>query len=305
MKDNMKFSNLLFKLLMLLAASLLGLTATIVNYLYKEGFRIQDLTNVQYGFALIIIWLIVLATIRNQKVPRGKTLCFLAGTAVSGACAIYFYFQSLTMLPVSLSIILLFQFSWIITLIDIIVKKKIPGFEKVAGMIMILFGTFFAVGLTSVNLINIPVSGVALGLLAALCFAVSLYLPEYINNDSSVAFRSAITITISAVVIHILYPPTYLTSGVLFKDGFLWWGILMALIGQVIPLLFMLISIPRIGGRMAGILGSIELPATIFFALIILKEEITWIRILGVLLILIGIFMSEAINERNELVLEG
>ncbi|MDQ0971181.1 drug/metabolite transporter (DMT)-like permease [Neobacillus niacini] len=301
----MKFSNLLFKLLMLLAASLLGLTATIVNYLYKDGFRIQDLTNVQYGFAVIIIWLIVLPTIRNQKVPRGKTLCFLAGTAVSGACAIYFYFQSLTMLPVSLSIILLFQFSWIITLIDIIVKKKIPGFEKVAGMIMILFGTFFAVGLTSVNLINIPVSGVALGLLAALCFAVSLYLPEYINNDSSVAFRSAITITISAVVIHILYPPTYLTSGVLFKDGFLWWGILMALIGQVIPLLFMLISIPRIGGRMAGILGSIELPATIFFALIILKEEITWIRILGVLLILIGIFMSEAMNERNELVLEG
>ncbi|MFJ5761180.1 EamA family transporter [Neobacillus sp. NPDC093182] len=301
----MKFSNLLFKLLMLLAASLLGLTATIVNYLYKDGFRIQDLTNVQYGFAVIIIWLIVLPAIGNQKMPGRKTLCLLAGTGVSGACAIYFYFQSLTMLPVSLSIILLFQFSWIITLIDIIVKKKGAGFEKVAGMIIILFGTFLAVELTSVNLIDIPVIGVGLGLLAALCFAVSLYLPEYINNDSSVAFRSAITITISAVVIHILYPPTYLTSGVLFKDGFLWWGILMALIGQVIPLLFMLISIPKIGGRMAGILGSIELPATIFFALIILKEEITWLRILGVLLILIGIFMSEAINEKKELVLEG
>lgn len=301
----MKFSNLLFKLLMLLAASLLGLTATIVNYLYKDGFRIQDLTNVQYGFAVIIIWLIVLPAIGNQKMPGRKTLCLLAGTGGSGACAIYFYFQSLTMLPVSLSIILLFQFSWIITLIDIIVKKKGPGFEKVAGMIMILFGTFLAVELTSVNLMNIPVIGVGLGLLAALCFAVSLYLPEYINNDSSVAFRSAITITISAVVIHILYPPTYLTSGILFKDGFLWWGILMALIGQVIPLLFMLISIPQIGGRMAGILGSIELPATIIFALIILKEEITWIRILGVLLILIGIFKSEAINEKKELVLEG
>lgn len=294
----MERSKIIYMILMLVAAAFLGLTATIVNYLYKAGYTIQDLTNVQYGFALIIIWLIVIPFINNQKMPRGRAWGFLIGTGVSGASAIYFYFQSLTMIPVSLSIILLFQFSWIITLIDIIVKKKLPELRKWIGIVLILIGTIFAVELIGVNLYNIPLQAIGLGLLAAVLFAFSLYLPEYISADSSPLLRAAITITVATLVIHILYPPAYLTSGVLGDGRFIKWGLLMAIFGQVIPLLFMLVSIPRIGGRMAGILGSIELPTTVFFALIILKEDVTWMRWFGVLLILIGIYISEGVKRK-------
>ncbi|GGB69256.1 EamA family transporter [Fictibacillus barbaricus] len=291
-------STLTYKAMMLLAAIFLGLTATIVNYLFKDGYLIQDLTNVQYGFGLIIIWLLVLPKINKLRSPHGREWMYLIGTGVTGASAIFFYFQSLTMIPVSLSIILLFQFSWIITVIDIIIKKKMPSFEKWIGILFIFIGTIFAVELIGIDLSNIPLNAIGLGLLAAVLFALSLYLPEYISDDSSSLLRAAITLTVAAIVIHILYPPTYLTSGILTEARFIKWGLIMAVFGQVVPLLFMLISIPRIGGRMAGILGSIELPTTVFFALIILKEEVTWMRWLGVLLILVGIFISEGLKSR-------
>ena len=78
--------------------------------------------------------------------------------------------------------------------------------------------------------------------------------------------------TVSAISLFPVFPPIYLTSGVLW-NGLFGWGLLMGLIGQVIPFLFLLISIPRIGGRMAGILGSIELPVTVFVAYLILSES--------------------------------
>jgi len=92
------------------------------------------------------------------------------------------------------------------------------------------------------------------------------------SNDSPPLLRAAIMMTVSAISLFPVFPPIYLTSGVLW-NGLFGWGLLMGLIGQVIPFLFLLISIPRIGGRMAGILGSIELPVTVFVAYLILSES--------------------------------
>jgi len=285
-------TNFIYIIMTLLAASLLGLIATIVDYLYQAGFAIQDITNVQYGFAVVLLWLVVLPVIRRQRLPKGRDWWFLVGTGITAGITNYFYFTSLTMLPVSLSIILLFQFTWMVTLIDMTVKKKMPSAQKWIGMIVILVGTFFAVGLLGAEVTVLSPLAILFGLLAAFCFALSLYLPEFMSNDSTPLLRTAIMMTISAISLFPVFPPTYLTSGVLW-NGLFGWGLLMGLIGQVIPFLFLLISIPRIGGRMAGVLGSIELPVTVFAAFLILNESVTWIRWLGVFLIIIGICISE------------
>jgi len=294
----MKSSKFFNIIMTLIAASLLGLIATIVDYLYKAGFAIKDITNVQYGFAIVILWLVVLPVLRRQRLPRGRDWLYLAGTGITAGITNYFYFTSLTMLPVSLSIILLFQFTWMVTIIDMIVKKKMPSVQKWVGMIVILAGTFFAVGLLGAKVTLLSPFAILLGLLAAFCFAVSLYLPEFMSNESTPLLRTAIMMTISAISLFPVFPPTYLTSGVLWTSLF-GWGFLMGLFGQVVPFLLLQISIPRIGGRMAGVLGSVELPVTVFSAYLILNEKVTLIRWFGVFLIIIGICISELVLKKK------
>jgi len=279
-------------LLMLLAASFLGFTAPLVDYLYAKGFTIMDLTNAQYGFGVVILWLILLPVIRKTRFPKGKDWVFLIGTGATSAWAIYFYFKSITMLPVSLSIVLLFQVTWIVTLLDIIVKRVMPSIQKWIGIAFILAGTVLAVGLFQSKLPDLSWIAIAYGLLAAVCFGISLYLPEYMTDQSSPLARAALTLTIGAIALFPMYPPTYLTSGVLLH-GLFGWGILTGLIGQVLPILFMLLSIPKIGGRMAGVLSAIELPVTVVSAYFLLGETVSWFRWIGVLLIIIGICFSE------------
>ncbi|WP_090645849.1 DMT family transporter [Paenibacillus sp. UNC496MF] len=286
-------------LLMLLAASFLGFTAPLVDFLYAKGFTIMDLTNAQYGFAVVMLWLIILPILNRIRFPTGKDLLFIIGTGATSAWAIYFYFKSITLLPVSLSIVLLFQVTWIVTLLDIIVKRVLPSTQKWIGIAFILGGTILAVGLFQSELPHLSWIAIGYGLLAAVCFGISLYLPEYMTKQSSPFARAALTLTVGAFSLFPMYPPTYLTNGVLFH-GLLGWGIVTGLIGQLLPLLFMLISIPKIGGRMAGILSAVELPVTVVSANFLLGETISWFRWLGVLLILIGICFSEVMKPTSK-----
>ncbi|REE87464.1 threonine/homoserine efflux transporter RhtA [Paenibacillus taihuensis] len=282
-----------YMLLMILAASGLGLTATLVDFLYQHGYSIEDLTNSQYGFAVLLVWLILLPSRKSQRLPKGtKSWILLIVTGVSGALAMVFYFQSLKYLSVSFSIVLLFQFTWIIMLIDIVVRRQFPSLEKWLGMAAILAGTVLSVGLLDAHATQLNLKGLFLGMAAALCFAISLYVPEFIDRSATPLWKAAFTLTVSAITLLPIYPPTYLTSGVL-GQGLFGWGILIAIIGQLIPILFMMIAIPRIGGRLAGILGSAELPVTVVTAWWILDDHVTILRWLGVVMIILGILISE------------
>jgi drug/metabolite transporter (DMT)-like permease len=283
---------------MLIAASFLGLTATLVDLLYQKGYTIPDLTNAQYGFGAVITWLFTLPFLRKLRFPRGLDWIFIAGTGITSAWGMYFYFKSLTFLPVSLSIVLLFQFSWMVTVIDIMVKRTSLPAYKWGAIAVILAGTLLAVGALQANFQEIPLRAVGYGLLAAFSFSLSLYLPEYISERSSPLARAALTLTVGMVSLFPVFPPTYLSSGVLL-DGLFEWGLITGLMGQTLPLLFMMVSIPRIGGRMAGVLASIELPATVIFALFLLNESVDWVRWLGVLLIIGGICLSEMYKNKE------
>ncbi|RAP78044.1 DMT family transporter [Paenibacillus montanisoli] len=286
-------SQWLYRLMMICGAGLLGVSATLVDYLYEAGYSIPDLTNVQYQLAVIGLWLGVFVSYRKLKrIPRRRDLLYMAVTGAAAAGGIVFYFQSLRLLPVSLAIILLFQFTWMVPIIDSIVKRKRPSMQKITGSAVILIGTVLAVGLDWPQLKEASAGAAAVGLAAAFCFAISLYVPEYMKHDSPVIVRAAITLTFSAAAVLPVFPPEYVISGV-FKDGLLWWGLLLAVIGQVIPNLFMLSAIPKIGGRTAGVLGAAELPVTLLSANLILGESMSWLRWFGAAIIVIGIFCSE------------
>ncbi|WP_308634569.1 DMT family transporter [Paenibacillus silvisoli] len=279
--------------MMLSGAGLLGVSAVLVDFLFEAGYAIPDMTNIQYDLAVPVLWIFALTTLGTVKrFPGGKDLLFMGITGITSAGGMVFYFQSLRLLPVSLSIILLFQFTWMVTLIDAVVKRKWPSKQRWTGSAVICAGTLLAVGLDWPQLQQVSASAATMGLMAAFSFAISLYVPEYMKNEVPVVLRAAITMTFSAVALLFVFPPSYDFSGIA-DEGLLGWGLLLAVIGQVIPILFMLSAIPKLGGRMAGVLGAVELPATLVSAYFMLGESIALLRWLGAAIIMAGILWSE------------
>ncbi|OFW77127.1 MAG: hypothetical protein A2201_10510, partial [Alicyclobacillus sp. RIFOXYA1_FULL_53_8] len=254
---------------------------------------------------ILTLWPIALFWRKGRPVSARQwgllTLIGLAGAGTS-----YTYYMSLTRLSASLAIVLLFQFAWIVLLIDALVTRRMPALEKLLGIVLIVIGTVLAVGLGGAGgahhgnpgkvtfglLASAPLWAVLLGLSSAVFYSLTLYLSAYVDMESSPVLRSAITLTVSGIVMAVVFSPVHFYTVSLWH-GLWYWGSLVAVFSQTLPMLLMYIAIPRIGGRMAGVLGSIELPVAVLVAHLVLSESVTPMRWLGVVLILVGIVVSE------------
>jgi drug/metabolite transporter (DMT)-like permease len=282
-----------YAFLVLLAGSSFGFVSSIMKIGYNQGFTVQQATDAQYLVGVLVLWLIALLRPGQKTFPKSmKQWLVLLVIGLSGAGTSYTYYIALTHLPASLGIVLLFQFAWMVVLIDILVTKRLPSLQKWMGLLLILAGTVFAVGLFEQSLGPFPMWAVMLGLCSGFCYAITLYVSGYADADVNPAIRSALTATIATVAIFCVFPPTSLMVSGLWHR--LWpWAVVSGLFSQVIPLSLMLVAIPHTGGRMAGVLGSIELPVAVLVARVVLGEDVSWLRWMGVVMILAGIAVSE------------
>ncbi|MCL6517415.1 DMT family transporter [Alicyclobacillus sp.] len=333
-------ASLWYAILVLLGGSCYGLVSPLIKLSLDHGFSVEDVTDGQYLAAVVILWAIRLLSwgtgrLRHRRDAFIGDTAFHAGAdrramrpepaergwagrpgsgpwrdprqwllmAVIGACGAvtsFAYYKALSVLPASLGIVLLFQFSWMVLVIDILVTRRLPSLEKWIGAAAIFIGTILAVGLIGQPMGTFPLWAFALGLLSALSYALTLYLSAFLREDTSPLTRSAITVSVSTVVIFCLIPPRLLVDGAL-AHGLWLWAVLVSLFGQTLPMLLMLKAIPHTGGRMAGVLGSIELPVAVLAAWLVLGEDVAWLRWMGVVLILAGIVVSEVqLRRRSE-----
>ena len=279
-------------LLVLLGGASYGLISPAVKMSYDEGFSAGDVTSSQYFFAMAMLVVLALFQVRRAKRMTGRELILLVALGVMSTGTSVFYYLSLTKLPASLGIVLLFQFTWIVMLIDFLVTRNRPTPIKWAALVLIFLGTLMAVDLFHTEWTGISPSGLVLGLLSSVTYSAFLYLTGYVKKESSPIVNSAVISIASTVTVFFVFPPTFFWNGSLGQG--LWvWAVVIGFLGQVLPPVCFNIGIPVVGGSLAGVLGAIELPVPVIAAWIILKEQVVGVQWIGVLLILIGIVVSE------------
>lgn len=277
--------------MMIGAACSYGVISTVLKLAYRHGFLTVEVTSAQYDIACVMVWLVA-ACWRSNKTVRGRQLPLLACIGLLGAGTSYAYYFALTRLPASLAIVLLFQFTWMVPVMDMIVHRHWLRRRQTAGVVLILVGTVLAVGLGRHGSSGFSLWGVMLGLASGLCYGLQLFLAGYMDDESSPALQSALMVTTSAIVATAVSWPKWIWNGRLWHGLWLWGG-LAALFAQVIPMLLIAMSIPRIGGRMAGVFGAAELPTAVVFAAVLLGERVTAEQWAGSAIILLGIVVSE------------
>ncbi|PWK09697.1 EamA family transporter [Tumebacillus permanentifrigoris] len=289
-------------ILVLIGGASYGLISPAVKMAYDAGFSPADVTSSQYFAAMAVLVVIALFQLRHLRNLTRRDLLLLSFLGLLSTGTSVFYYLSLSYLPASLAIVLLFQFTWVVMVIDFFVARNKPTPVKWLALALIFFGTLFAVDLLHSEWGDVSVLGLTLGFLSSLTYGAFLYFTSYVRAGSSPFLNSALISIVSTFVVFLIFPPTFLWNGSLGAG--LWvWALIIGGLGQVIPPVLFNIGIPKIGGALAAVLGAIELPVAVISAYLLLHEAVVGVQWIGIVLILVGIVVTELrlVRKRTQL----
>ena len=301
-------SSVLFcSILVLLASCSYAVLSTIVSLAVRAGYGIDVVLvgKFFYGWViLLIISAIVFAVRKRQKISwdRKRVVC-LAGTGIVMALVTVCYFHSLSYLPISLAVVLLFQYSWMGVVIESAANKRLPSKSKTVSCLVILAGTILAGGIigSTISLSEMNPIGILLGLSAAFCYALFVFLSGRVSTDMPPLSKSFSISTFGMLFVLLFVGTVYGGTAVLegiTNIGSLVYSIPLGIFGIAVPILFLAVGAPKISTGMATILNSAELPLEVLLAALIILEPVGPLRWIGVVIILLGIALPYIMEKR-------
>lgn len=281
--------------LVLLGASSYGLLAPIIKSAYQAGYSEAEVISSQVVVAFALYGMLLTITGRWRQVWKGlsvreRALLFLLGAGGMGGTGI-FYYLSLHRLPASLAIILLFQFTLVVFVWELLLKKRWPTPVQLLSIALILGGTYLAVGQAGPVFFPDSPAGWIFGLLSAVTYGTLLYFMGEIAPHHPSLGKSWYMLTGALILNVVVFPPVWIVNGRIM-EGLLGWGLATGVLGMVLPTSLFAVGIPMIGGVLAGILGAVELPVSMLSSRIWLQEPVSGLQWLGMGLILAGIVLS-------------
>ncbi|XKM14533.1 DMT family transporter [Orbaceae bacterium ac157xtp] len=279
-------------LLVFIGACSFGVLSSIVKTAYKAGYTLGNVTFIQNLFGMLILWALYIVYKMTQKkqvitTPKNtkKWKVYLAGI-FPGLVGI-FYYQCVQLVPASIAIILLMQYLWISVIVDFIVFKNRPSNLQILAIVVIILGSILAAGTLNQD-ITLNLEGCLFGFLAAISYTLFIITSNRVGNELPKLQKSALMITGACTTTLILFPPFFLMQLPL-TDPLYQWGILLALLGTVVPPFLFSLGIPKVGISLSAILSAAELPVAVMASYFYLKESVYFNQWIGVILILIAI----------------
>lgn len=275
-------------LAVLFGAASFGLLSTFVKKAYAIGFSLGEVTGIQAFLGMVILWSLYFIVGKKsdkvkypQKTKKWKII--LSGFS-TGAVSILYY-KSVELVPASIAIVLLMQFIWISALLNFFIYRQLPTKRESIGIICVLAATLLATGVFEANFSDIPLLGIGFGLLAATAYAIFILVNGKIGNDHPTILKSALMITGAFIFVFSIFQPFSLFQ---FDHNFSIYrfGLVLSIFGTVLPPLLYAYGLPKTGISLGSIVSAIELPVAVSLSYFVLKEPVSILQWIGVLLIL-------------------
>ena len=287
----------MYPLMIVFAASCYGILSTIIKLAIQDGFTASEAVTSQYFTGFVLSALIYIAV--NRSIPKfgGGITLLLAGlfTATTGTV----YGQAVTYMPASIAVVMLFQFTWIGMLLDCIVHRRLPKRIEVISLILLFGGTIFAAGVIGTDISGIPWQGWAWGMASAVSFSLFVLINQKQVKGMDTATRLLFTSFFAAVAIFFFQSPEIVWNGMLFGSGLWIYGLILGVFGIVIPIYLFSIAVPKVGTATASILSAAELPVAVTVSVLLLSESLSFLQVIGIIIILIGMTLPTYIQRRK------
>ena len=289
----------IYPLMVVFAASCYGTLSTMVKLAIGQGYTASEAVSSQYIVGFLLALVIYMVT--QRKIPRlygGFKIVLLAGifTATTGIV----YGQALIYLPASLAVVMLFQFTWIGTLIDCLLRKRLPSRAEVISLVILFAGTILAAGVLDVDLSGIDWRGWLYGFAAAISFSLNMNINTKQVEGMNTTTRLLWVSFFAALMISVFQSPEIMWNGKLFTESLLYLGLGLGLLGIIVPIYFFVIAVPKVGGAVSSILSAMELPVAVMVSVLVLNEALTWLQVLGIVVILLGMCIPTIADVRRK-----
>ena len=284
-KNTLRYSGIVF-----LAGASYGAQATTVKITYAAGFTWTQVVASQALFAALLfaVALLVQRARGKRLVPLSlkQTIALLA-LGLNTCIGTVLYNYALTLLPVSVAITLLFQFTWMGIVVQLVVMRRRPRAAEAAAAAVILGGTLMASGMFSESVGALDPIGIACGLLSAVSCTFFMFFSSRVGRGMP-SVQRGLVVCLGACALC----PDYFASGVL-QDGIWKFGLVLGLCALFVPVALFGIATPHLTPGLAAIMASSELPCGIALSTLVLGEPVEALQVAGVVAILAGIVISQ------------
>ncbi|MDB4297784.1 DMT family transporter [Flavobacteriaceae bacterium] len=279
-------------LLALLAVFLFSSKAIIIKMLYVHNVPTVHMLLLRMLFALPF-YITVLKFQKSTSIYKLKKSDYgwlLVFGALGYYVASFFDFYGLKYLTASLERIILFIYPTLVVIIGAVVFKNKITKQQMGAIAITYLGVLLTFGAElQLNHDDNLFLGAGLIFMSALTYASYLVGSGWlIPRFGTVRFTSlAMLVACTSVFIHYLLTDR---GPLLDYSGYVYgWILVMAIFCTVLPSYLVSFAISKLGSSTFSIIGSVGPVFTIVLATIVLGESITWIQMIGVVVVIFGV----------------
>lgn len=267
--------------LALVSAASFGVMPVLTKVVYDDGAEPVGVLAVRFAIAAVVLQL--LARTRTEPRPTGRTLALLAGLGGIGYVGqALCYFFALERISAGLTSLLLYVYPALVVVLGAVVLRDRPRPLAVGCVVVATLGTALTIGPVAGG----QVSGVLLGLSAALVYAVYILVSSQVSGVG--AFTTAAwVLTASAVVMGAL---ALVTGPRLPSSATAWLALVgVALIGTVVAVTTFFAALALLGPSDTAVVSTVEPVVSIAVAGLVLGERLGALQLAGGAVVLLAV----------------
>ena len=286
----------LIPLLPIIAGIMWGSVGVFVRFLTSGGLDNGTIVCTRMFVSAIVLGLFILAKNRELfKFPKKAIPMLLIGSIIGSAYMNVMYNIAILQLHLALSSVLLGMFAlWAIFLGAIFFKEKITT-RKIICVLLALFGVVLVSGvLEQTDISSVSLFGVAIGITAALMYAINGVTTRVMGNwgmDAlTINFYYFLIAAISLLPLcHWDQVAAYVAASPVTSIA---WLVSQSLVCAIIPYVLFTIALNNMDIGIASTLELIEPAAGMVFGLVLFGEVPTVLMVVGVVVVIVALSMT-------------
>ncbi len=278
------------------AAILWGILVIFVKQLSGAGLSSMEIVTLRvYGSAMILLCGLLLYNKKLLKIKLKDAWCFVGTGVVSIVFFSWCYFKNVTVSSVAVSSILMYTSPvWVTILSRIVFREKI-GRRKVMALGMAILGCALVSGITN-GVGAVSMEGVLLGLGSGIGYGLySVFGRLALEKGYHPMTVSVYTFLFACVGVLPFVKPVELVEKMAGQPGLWVWALAMAFLCTCMSFTLYTIGLKYMEVGRAAVLATLEPIVTTLVGVILYKEGLSFVMVLGIGLVLMAsVLISKA-----------
>ena len=269
------------------AAILWGILVIFIKNLSSAGLESMEIVTLRvYGAAFVLVIGLLLYNKKLLKIRLKDAWCFVGTGVVSIVFFSYCYFKNVTVSSVAVSSILMYTSPiWVTLFAGIIFGEKI-GRQKLVALIMAFLGCVLVSGITG-GAGRISMEGLLLGLGSGIGYGLySIFGRIALEKGYHPMTVSAYTFLFACVGVLPFIKPAEIWTKMNVAPGLWGWALCMVLFSTCMSFTLYTVGLKYMEAGRAAVLATLEPIVTALVGVLLYKEMLSLIMVLGIVMVL-------------------